>query len=467
RVSASTVSGRGLAESVLSVFAAPMAAVLASAPPQPFPKIPHPVPVPGRLPARIRRSQDRPHNRRRTLHSAPAEWPLDQRIRESLAILHLMEAQSISPDPELLAALLKSCADAGTLRLGRVVHDKATQAGLQSHPLVANTLVLLYGRCGQLGLARRLFDEMTARNVVSWTTIISVYHHAGFPHDALDLYRSMLMDGGVRPNVFTFTIALNCCASVEDLDLGVRIHEDIVKDGCDGDEFIIVALIDMYAKCGRVNDAREVFDRVTNTSVEACTAMIEGYNGNGEAKKAMDVMRRMFRTGLSSEAASKLGFASMIRSCAMELALRQGQEIHARIIKFGHQPGSKALSTLADLYERSDRMIAAKHVFDCLVVKDLDLWARMISGFARNEQYVDALKLYVEMVAQDARLNPQIMSLAIKACIGMSGLEEGKQMHGILIKVSHLLDESVISSLAELYRSCGEYETAQKLLKNN
>ncbi|WOK92504.1 pentatricopeptide repeat-containing protein [Canna indica] len=446
-----------------------MAAMLASAPPQPLPKTTLPLPPPSstRLPTHLRRSGDRPY-RRRHIHSAPAspaDWPLEQRIRESLAILDLMEAQAITPDPELLAAILKSCADARALRLGRVVQDKAARASLQTHPLVVNSLILLYGKCGQLGIARSLFDEMTDRDVVSWTTIISVYHHAGFPHDALDLYRSMIADGEVRPNAFTYTVALNCCASVQDFELGARIHEDLVKDGCDIDEFIFVALIDMYAKCERVDDTRKVFDRLSNPSVQACTAMIEGYNGNGEAKKAMDVMRRMFQTGVSSKAATKLGFASMIRSCTMELALRQGQEIHGQIIKFGHEPGLKALIALIELYEKSDKMFAAKYIFDSFAFKNLDLWVTMVSGFARNKLYIDVLKLYVEMVSLDIRLNPLVVSLAIKACIEMSCLEEGKQIHATVAKASHLLDETVISSLVDLYKSCGEYQEAQQLTK--
>ncbi|XP_074570484.1 pentatricopeptide repeat-containing protein At5g27110-like [Curcuma longa] len=378
-----------------------------------------------------------------------------------------MESQSISPEPEILAALLRSCAEARSLRLGRIVHDKATRTGLRAHPLVANGLVLLYGRCGQLGTARLLFEKMPARNVVSWTTIISVYHQAGFPHDALDLYRSMQTDGGVRPNAFTYSVALNCCASVQDFELGVRIHEELVKDGCESDEFIVVALIDMYAKCGCVANARQVFDRMTKPSVEACTAMIEGYNGNGEGKKAIDVMRRMFQNGISGAAAAKLGFASMVRACVIELALRQGQEIHARTIKIGQHPGSKALTALVELYEKCDKMVAAKHIFDSLVVKEHDLCVRMVGGFVRNKMNRDSLKLYAEMMSLDLKLNPFLVALAIKSCIEMPGLQEGKQIHCTLVKVTRLVDESVVNSLVEFYRCFGEHAAAQKLQKQS
>ncbi|XP_008811846.1 pentatricopeptide repeat-containing protein At3g22690-like [Phoenix dactylifera] len=444
-----------------------MAAVLASNLPQRLPKTFFPVSSPSspRLPSLLRRSGRRPHP---ALHSAPpADWPLEQRLEESLSVLDLMDAQSISPDPALLCTLLNACADARNLRLGRLVHDRAARAGLQAHPAVANGLLRLYSRCGLLGAARRLFDEMPERNVATWTTAIAMYLHAGFPRDAVQLYCSMTAaaaDTGVRPNAFTYTIALNSCASIGDLELGIQIHEEIKRDGCEQDEFVTVALIDMYAKCGRVGDAREVFNKAQIKTVEACTAMIEGYNRNGKAKEAMDVIRSTLQNGRNSEVASRLGFATMIRPCVVEMALRQGQEIHAHIIKFRHQPGMKTLGALVELYEKCDKMEIAYRVFDSLVAKKLGLWSRMIAGFVRNGLCEEALKLYLRMVCLDIGMDTFIVFQAIKACVGVLGLEEAKQMHGRVIKLGHLLEGSVIGGLGELYSECGEQEKVYKLL---
>lgn len=276
----------------------------------------------------------------------------------------------------------------------------------------------------------------------------------------------MRADAGVRPNVFTYTIALNSCASVRDLEMGTKIHEEIIGDGFDHDEFIIVALIDMYAKCGRVHDASQVFDGISNVSVEACTAMVEGYNANGDGKAAMDLVRKTLQSGKDAEVASKLGFATIIRPCVMEMELRQGQEIHAHIIKFRHKLGIKALHALIDLYEKCDKVMNAYHLFNGLVAKDVDLWGRIISGFVRNGLYMEALKVYVDMTCSDTGLNPFAVCLALKACAGLLGLEEGRQIHGQVIKVRHLLSKhSVIGGLTNLYRSCGEDEEAYKLMK--
>ncbi|KAK8958585.1 Pentatricopeptide repeat-containing protein [Platanthera guangdongensis] len=196
-----------------------MAVVFSSAPPHPVPKL-HPSSASHFSPsARLLLSSFRCHNIF-PLHSPPqapaftagavstGDWSTEHRLHESIAILDLMESQSIIPDAPILCSILKSCADARSLRLGRAAHEKALTAGLHTDPLVANNLLLLYSRCGLISAARQVFDEMPARNVVSWTTAISMYHHAGPTHDALNLCR-LLCDGdaAIKPNAYTYTTA--------------------------------------------------------------------------------------------------------------------------------------------------------------------------------------------------------------------------------------------------------------------
>ncbi|PKA53583.1 Pentatricopeptide repeat-containing protein [Apostasia shenzhenica] len=395
------------------------------------------------------------------------EWSIEQRIQQSLAICDLMETQYISLDAPILCTILKSCADARSLRLGRAAHEKALRAGLHTDPFVANNLLLLYSRCGLLATARQVFDEMPIRNVVSWTTAIAMYHHAGFPRDALDLYRLMCSDADatIRPNDFTYTIVLNCCASAKDLELGILVHEDIIAAGFQNDRFVNVALIDMYSKCGDVERARKVFDEMPEPPIEACTAMIEGYSGNDQVKKASSLISVTLNSGSGSlaEVVGGLGFTALIRPSILGVALRHGQQIHAHIIRLGHKPGSKHLSALASLYEKCDKVEDAYRLFDELKGKDLGLWRKLMSGFVRNGLNVEAFQAYSEITSLDFGLNLSAEIDALKACVGMMGLREGKQVHGRLVKMEEMMNDTVISGLAELYNSCGEHEEAWKV----
>lgn len=399
-------------------------------------------------------------------------WSFERRMRESLAVLDLMQSQSMEPDPSLLCTLIQSCSDEGDLQFGRKVHERALRCGLAGDPFVANSLIAMYARCGHLGTARRLFDELPTKNVVSWTTAISVYLRAGFPHDALDLYRSMRADPSApKPNAFTYAAALTSCARARDLQMGVSIHREVAAaaaDGCLPDEFVVVALIDMYCKCGRVEEARQIFDAMPSIKIVACTAMMEGYNGNGRSREALAIARKAVSSGHGVKLkllGDKVGLPTLLRACSMETALRQAQEIHAAIIKLRYDLGPKAAASLVELYEKCDKVAAAHRIFDQIGAKDPGLWGRLVFGYVRNGLYEEALEVFLEMVSSGIDPGVFVVSGALKACVGLMGTEEGRQIHGRAVKAGHVLlgDSLLGSSLAELYSKCGEHEEASKL----
>ncbi|RWR73709.1 Pentatricopeptide repeat [Cinnamomum micranthum f. kanehirae] len=407
------------------------------------------------------------HPSSRAVHvSSSNDWTFEQRMEEAFNVLNLMEIQNMSPDPSLFCLLLQSCADAANLQTLKTLHQKIIDSNLQHDPFVANNLITAYSKCGSLESARRVFDEMPQRNIVSWTTVISMYSQMGSPHEALRLYNSMRSAGKIKPNAFTYTIVLNSCAKMGDLKMGVEVHEDVVRDGCESDGFVVTALIDMYAKCGRFEDARKVFDGMAEPTVEAYTAMMEGYNASGRGEEALGLVRKILQSSEGVKFVKEMGFACMIRSCVMEGALRQGQEIHAHLIKFRHRVGARTIAALVVLYEKCDKMAAARLLFDELLVKEVGLWGRLISGYVRNGLNQEALELYCEMVSADIELNPLVISSVLNACIGVLGLAEGKQIHSQSIKSGYWLYKSlVIDGLAKLYSRCGQVKEANKLMK--
>ncbi|XP_010276475.1 PREDICTED: putative pentatricopeptide repeat-containing protein At3g13770, mitochondrial [Nelumbo nucifera] len=395
---------------------------------------------------------------RRSEYTPPVatnEWSFEQRIQEALNVLELMEAQGIEPEPSLFCILLKSCADAENLEFGKTIHSKIVGTELENDVFVVNNLINLYAKCRCYRTARKLFEKMPVKNAVSWTSIISMYSQSGFHEEALRLYNMMTSDGNVKPTVFTYTIALNSCAKLGYLAMGTEIHKDIKMDRCESDDFIVTALIDMYAKCGSIDEARQVFDKIDEPTVAACTAMIEGYNTNNQADNAMRFIRRILQSGLDLKVAKELGFTCMIRSCTMEATLRQGQEIHAHMIKFEYKPGLLTVNELILLYEKCNKMVLARRLFDELLVKNVKLWGRMISGYVRNGLNQEALELYLDMVAGDVEQNSFVLSCALDACTSIMGLEEGKQIHGRAIKTGYdLCDDSLDAKLVKLYTEC-------------
>lgn len=145
-----------------------------------------------------------------------------------------------------------------------------------------------------------------------------MYSQSGRPREALRLYRAMKMESGVVPNAFTLATVLNSCAKVGNLKVGVEVHEDVDRYGYGVDGFVVTALIDMYCKCGSVDDARKVFDQMPEPSASACTAMIEGYNAYNWGKEGMDVIREVVQSSADAAIAKMLSFATLTKSCVVE-----------------------------------------------------------------------------------------------------------------------------------------------------
>ncbi|KAJ7008443.1 pentatricopeptide repeat-containing protein [Populus alba x Populus x berolinensis] len=155
-----------------------------------------------------------------------------------------------------LMDLYFSCGDEG---YGRKVFDKMRVRNVVSWTTFIAGLVV----CGDLDAARRAFDQMPTRNVVSWTAIINAYVRNQRPHEAFELFWRMLL-ANVKPNEFTLVNLLKACSELGSLKLGRWIHDYALKNGFDLGAFLGTALIDMYSKCGSLDDARQVFPRDAN-----------------------------------------------------------------------------------------------------------------------------------------------------------------------------------------------------------
>ncbi|XP_042489371.1 pentatricopeptide repeat-containing protein At4g21065-like [Macadamia integrifolia] len=167
-------------------------------------------------------------------------------MQEALNVMELMEAQGMEPEASLFCILLKSCADAENFEFGKTIHSKIVGTQLENDVFVVNNLINLYSNCKSLKTARRLFDKIPIRNAVSWTSIISMCSQSGFPEEALKMYSLMISDGNIKPNAFTYTIALNSCAKTGNLEMVIGIHEDIMRGRCESERISEMVRIRVY-----------------------------------------------------------------------------------------------------------------------------------------------------------------------------------------------------------------------------
>ncbi|CAA6659020.1 unnamed protein product [Spirodela intermedia] len=200
----------------------------------------------------------------------------------------------VPPDKYTFPFVLRACAYLFALPEGEQVHGHAVKLGLAPDVYVANSLVHFYATCGRLELACRIFDGMSNRSLVSWNVIIDGFVAGGRYEDALDLFREMQRE--FTPDTFSMQSLIGACEGLGALSLGMWAHAFMLRRcGGDvpGDVLVNNSLLDMYAKCGSLVLARQMFDRMPSRDVASWNAMILGFAMHGLAKESIQTFASM------------------------------------------------------------------------------------------------------------------------------------------------------------------------------
>eukprot|EP01018_Ginkgo_biloba_P032089 Gb_22773 [translate_table: standard] len=375
------------------------------------------------------------------------------RLNEALQLLRVM-GQHVNPS--IYDYVLQACIGKKALPEGKLVHAHIIQTGIkcQEEIFLGNGVVNMYAKCGTLVDARRAWDRMPKRNLVSWNMLIAAHVRHGYAEEALTLFYQMQRTD-IQPDQFTFPTVLTACANLAALEQGKEIHELIVRSGFQSDVFVGNALVDMYAKCGNVENARHVFEKMPQRDVVSWNAMIAGYVQYGHIDVALRLFRKMpardvvswtamiaasARHGYCEDALTlfyqmrrtgiqpnQFTFASVLPACANLAALEQGKEIHENIVKSGLQSDIFVNNALVDMYAKCGSIENAHNVFDKMTQRDVVSWNVMIVGYAIHGCGKEALLLFQQM--QQSVANPDHVTFlgVLSACCHAGLVHEGWQ----------------------------------------
>lgn len=199
--------------------------------------------------------------------------------------------------------LIKGCCKAGSMKKAL----KLFKAMPKKENVSWSTLIDGFAKNGDMDRAMELFDQMPEKNVVSWTTMVDGFSRNGDSEKALSMFSKMLEEG-VRPNAFTIVSALSACAKIGGLEAGLRIHKYIKDNGLHLTEALGTALVDMYAKCGNIESASEVFGETEQKSIRTWTVMIWGWAIHGHSEQAIACFKQMMFAGRSGQLKEALRF---------------------------------------------------------------------------------------------------------------------------------------------------------------
>ncbi|KAH9314788.1 hypothetical protein KI387_023415, partial [Taxus chinensis] len=430
------------------------------------------------------------HNILNAIDNTIIKMCTEGQLREALVILQ----NTIHPlHYETYASLLQSCALFKTLRAGKKLHSLIITSGLGCHEFVSIKLCGMYCRCQSLEDARQVFDKMAhRRKPILWNVIIRGYARRGFYAQALELYNEM-QDEGISPDTFTFACALMACASLSDLKQGRDIHDCIISRQLESDIYVGNALVAMYAKCGSLEKALELFDNMSQRDVVSWNSIISAYAQYGRPEDAMKFLSKMYLAGMKPEI---ITIVSVLPACGNMEALQNGKEIHGFIIKMGYEADDSVGNSLLSMYAKCGCLEDAQEIFETVSLMEVVSWNAMITGYGQNGHYDVALKLLDQMVFTGLKPNVITWSAIIRAsaqngypekafefygkmqmegvepdcvtlvsvlgaCSQLECQEKGKAIHGYVRANGFDSETMVGNALISMYGKCAEIESSR------
>jgi pentatricopeptide repeat protein len=373
-------------------------------------------------------------------------------LQDALNVLRLTGNRSIILDSTAHASLLQACVNNNALPEGKQVHAHIIHAGYEhGDTFLANKVLLVYAKCGVLADARRVFDRMPKRNVVSWTVMISAYARRGWGEEALALFDQM-QRVGIQPNAFTIASILPACASLSAIKYGKKLHREIIRRGIQSNVFVGNALIDMYMKCGFLKVARQVFDKMPERNVVSWNSIFTGYARNGHFDEATELFQKMPERNVVSWTAMIAGYA---KNGLVDKALKLFHEMPERNVV-------SWTAMIAGCVQNA-RLEEALELFSKMPARDVVSWTAMISGCVQNGRYDEALKLYKQMLLSDVKPNSDTFASLLPACANLAALEQGKEIHEDIHRSGLQSDLFVQNALIDMYAKCGSIEDACKV----
>ncbi|CAN7109352.1 unnamed protein product [Brassica rapa subsp. narinosa] len=393
----------------------------------------------------------------------------------ALSLFREMRASGlVEPDTHTYPFLLKAVAKMADVRLGETIHSVVIRSGFGSLIFAQNSLLHLYGNCGDVAGAYKVFDEMPVKDLVAWNSVINGFAENGKPNEALGLYSEMMGSKGIKPDGFTIVGLLSACAKIGALALGKRVHVFMIKVGLTGNLHSCNVLLDFYARCGRVEEAKTLFSEMVEKNSVSWTSLIVGLAVNGFGKEAIELFKDMeSKEGLLP---CEITFVGILYACSHCGMVDEGFEYFRRMREvYKIEPRIEHFGCMVDLLARAGEVKKAYEYIKampmhpnvviwrtllgaCTVHGDSDLaelarikilqlepnhsgdYVLLSNMYASEQRWSDVQKIRSKMLEDGVRKVP-----------GHSLVEVGNRVHEFLMgDKSHPQSEQIYAKLKEM-----------------
>ena len=339
------------------------------------------------------------------------------------------------------------------------IHAQLVVSGLVESGFLVTKFVNASWNLEEIGYARKVFDEFPEPSVFLWNAIIRGYSKHNLFGDAMEMY-SRMQASGVSPDGFTLPCVLKACSGVPVLEVGQRVHGQIFRLGFESDVFVQNGLVALYAKCGRVEQARIVFEGLDDRNIISWTSIISGYAQNGQPMEALRIFWQMRQSNVKPD---WIALVSVLRSYTDVEDLEQGKSIHGCVVKMGLEYEPDLLISLTSMYAKCGQVMVARFFFDQTKIPNVMMWNVMISGYAKNGYANEAVGLFQEMIFKNVRTDSITVRLTILACAQVGSLELGEWMGDYINKTEYRNDVFVNTALIDMFAKCGSIDLAREV----
>ncbi|GAA0154580.1 hypothetical protein LIER_12520 [Lithospermum erythrorhizon] len=404
---------------------------------------------------------------------------------KALRVFREMEVEGVEPDDVTMIGVVSSIAQVADLDLGREIYRCIVEKGLNNSVRLNNALIDMYIKCGDLVEAKMLFDRMEDKTIVSWTTMVVGYARYGFLEVAHKLFDEMpekdvypwnaLISGYVQakrskealclfhemqassimPDEVTMVSCLSACSLLGALDVGIWIHRYIEKHKLYLNVAVGTALIDMYAKCGNMKRALQVFNEMPQRNSLTWTAIIGGLALHGDAQKAIYHFWEMVGVGLVPD---EITFLGVLSACCHGGLVQEGRHIFAQMSsRFHVSPRVKHYSCMVDLLGRAGLLQEAEELiktmpmeadavvwgalfFACRIHKNIEIGER--AAFRLLELDPDDSAIYVLLASMYVEANMWQRAREVRQMMKDRGVEKNPGCSSI--EVNGVVSEFII-----------------------
>lgn len=332
--------------------------------------------------------------------------------QHALSLFQKMQAVPLHPNTFTFLVLLKACAHLVSLKHGRAVHFEVVKYELERDSFICNSLLDMYAKCGSLVEARKVFDGLQDKDVVSWTALIAGYVDHGLDRNALICFDQMQVDN-VDPNAITYFYCFKACATIGAIDKGRIIHMEMVIDGFEQDLLPAGMLMELYSKWGSIKEAHDIFNDLPVQNTVLWTTLIAGYTDQGLYEEAMTCFRQMGTACVPPDAVT---FVCALKACGNLGMLGKGLELHLNVVKEGYANDVILGSILMDMYAKCGLLIQTKKVFTDLPFRDVVAWTALMSGYAYEGEYDVVLHYFRKMTEEGIEPNATSFLIMFTVC---------------------------------------------------